>query len=121
MTSQKFDPFPFSYGKSVTYMSPPCQFYNTSFTYFNLNYIITMLKSFNIKKYSLFKAITPDLHQDLSVTYIDGSSSVNRINQGWPNHCPGAKICPARLFHVPFELFENCVYEAVFSNLQHLT
>ena len=35
------------YGK---YMSPPCQFYNTGFTYFNLNYIIAMLKSFNIKK-----------------------------------------------------------------------
>ena len=35
-------------------MLPPCQFYNTGFTYINLHYIITMLKSFNIKKYSLF-------------------------------------------------------------------
>ena len=38
------------------YMSPPCQFYNIGFIYFNLNYIITMLKSFNIKKYSLFQS-----------------------------------------------------------------
>ena len=30
---------------------PPCQFYNTGFIYFNLSYIITTLKSFNIKKY----------------------------------------------------------------------
>ena len=34
-------------------MSPPCQFYNTGFTYFYLHYIITMLKSFNIKKSTL--------------------------------------------------------------------
>ena len=38
-------------------MSPPCQFYNTGFIYFNLNYIITMLKSFNIKK-GLFESVT---------------------------------------------------------------
>ena len=38
----------------LSLMSPPCQFYNTGFTYLNLHYIITMLKSFNIRKYSLF-------------------------------------------------------------------
>ena len=33
-----------------------------------------------------------------------------RLQQGWPNHCPGAKKCPSRLFHVPSKLFyENCV------------
>ena len=32
-------------------MSPPCQFYNTGFIHFKPHYVITMLKSFNIKKY----------------------------------------------------------------------
>ena len=39
-----------------SFMSPPCQFYNSGFVYINLNYIITTLKSFNIKKYSLFQS-----------------------------------------------------------------
>ena len=42
--------------ENIRCMSPPCQFYNASFMYINLNYIITMLKSFNIKKYSLFQS-----------------------------------------------------------------
>ena len=39
-----------SFSEISVCMSPPCQFYNTGFTYFNLHYIITTLKSFNIKK-----------------------------------------------------------------------
>ena len=33
------------------------------------------------------------------------------LGQGWPKHCPGAKKCPPRLFHVPSKLFfyENCI------------
>ena len=27
------------------------------------------------------------------------------LSQGWPNHCPGAKNCPPRLFHLLFDIF----------------
>ena len=30
---------------------------------------------------------------------------ISGLEQGWPNHCPGAKNCPPRHFHVPFDLF----------------
>ena len=33
------------------------------------------------------------------------SSRFNALDQGWPNHCPGAKKCPPMLFHVPSKLF----------------
>ena len=39
--------------QTVECMSPPCQLYNTGFMHLKINYIITKLKSFNIKKYSL--------------------------------------------------------------------
>ena len=33
------------------------------------------------------------------------SPTFDHFSQGWPNHCPGAKKCPPRLFHVPSKLF----------------
>ena len=43
------------------------------------------------------------------------------VEQGWPNHCPGAKKCPPNLFHVPSKLFfENYILLTIFRNLQNL-
>ena len=43
------------------------------------------------------------------------------LQQGWPNHCPGAKKCPPRLLHVPSKLFlKIAFFKNIFRNLQNL-
>ena len=68
------------FGQTIC-MSPPCQFYNTGFIHLNLHYIITMLKSFNIKKYHLTfnppRSLTSlNNFRDLSVTCIPKPDTV---------------------------------------------